>query len=108
MSTIEKIEQTVKELNERGIEPGPLFDTVEKMISLNYKDRFIAEYQQTKIRYENLKKLNNQIEAVEITSSAGPEHTCPSFFLREQQRVMGEYLHFLEIRAVIEEVELEG
>lgn len=108
MSIIEKIEQTVQELNEKGFEPGPLFDTVEKMISLNYKDRFIAEYQQTKIRYEKLKNMNNQIEAAEMTCSAGPEHTCPSYLLREQQRVMGEYLHILEVRAVIEEVELEG
>lgn len=105
---IEQIEQAVQELSDRGIEPGPLFDTVEKMISLNYKDRIIAEYQQTKIRYEKLKNLNNQIEAAEMTSSAGPNHTSPTFLLREQQRVMGEYLHLLEVRAAIEEVELEG
>lgn len=102
----EKLELKEQELNEMGIETSPLFCTVDKMISLDYKDRFTAEYQQTKIRYERLKDLNNRIEAAEMTCSAGPEHDCPSYLLREQQRVMGEYLHILEVRAVIEDVKL--
>ena len=34
-----------------------LIDTVELMNSVDYKDRFKAEYLQTKIRYDKLHKL---------------------------------------------------
>ena len=39
-----------------------LCETTKFMISMDYKDRFIAEYWQTKIRYEKLKTLNTKIE----------------------------------------------
>ena len=35
-----------------------------------------------------------------------PKHDCELELLREQQRFMGEYLHMLEIRAVIEHIDL--
>ena len=35
-----------------------------------------------------------------------PKHDCPDELLRQQQRIMGEYLHVLEMRAVIEGIEL--
>jgi hypothetical protein len=78
------------------------------MESSDYKERFLAEYLQTKIRYEKLKKLNTRIEAAEMSqyNVNEPEHDCPSYLLKEQQRTMGEYLHILEIRAVIEGIEL--
>lgn len=38
-----------------------LNNTVELMNSSDYKDRFKAEYYQTKIRYEKLKKFNTKI-----------------------------------------------
>jgi hypothetical protein len=90
-----------------------LKDTVYLMNSDSYQERFKAEYYQTKIRYEKLKAFNNKIEAAEITSytSMGdeyrkvvemPEHDCPDFLLREQEKAMAEYLHILELRAVIE------
>lgn len=34
-----------------------LKDTVDGMLSTDYKERFVAEYQQTKIRYEKLKSF---------------------------------------------------
>ena len=90
-----------------------LRDTVQKMQSADYKERFIAEYQQTKIRYEKLKAFCNKIEAAQITIKSGaaeplemPKHDCPLALLREQQKAMGMYLHALEIRAVIEGVDL--
>lgn len=83
-----------------------LKDTVEGMTSEDYKKRFVAEYQQTKIRYEKLKHFCNKIEASRIGSVFEPKHDCPLSLLREQQRAMGEYLHLLEIRAIIEDVEL--
>ena len=38
-----------------------LKDTVKGMMSDDYKERMAAEYHQTKIRYEKLKKLNTRI-----------------------------------------------
>lgn len=92
---------------------SPFADTVEGMLSSDYKERFKAEYIQTKIRYEKLKALNNRIEAARITRGRGvlgvevPPHECPDDLLREQQSAMGQYLHILEIRAVIEGVEYD-
>lgn len=88
-----------------------LKNTVALMNSDDYKERFKAEYYQTKIRYEKLKAFNNKIEAALFTRNCTnvvkePAHDCPPELLREQQRSMGEYLHFLEVRAVIEEIEL--
>lgn len=80
--------------------------TVKLMESSDYKDRFVAEYWQTKIRYEKLKRFNNRIEAAEMMNRKGPPHDCPSFLLQNQQHVMGEYLHILEIRAEIEGIVL--
>ena len=92
------------------------------MQSEDYKDRFKAEYLQTKIRYEKLKNLNNRIEAANRTASRSirpldgsqeqkpivemPKHDSPDMLLREQQEFMGQYLRTLEIRAAIEGVDL--
>ncbi len=84
-----------------------LKDTVQKMESEDYRDRFIAEYWQTRIRYNKLKSFCNRIEAAEMTMSEAPKHDCPLFLLREQQKSMGEYLHVLELRAVIEKIDLD-
>ena len=89
-----------------------LVETVEMMKSEDYKERFKAEYHQTKIRYEKLKQFNNKIEAASRTMYGHdvkiemPKHDCPEDLLKEQQRAMGEYLHCLEVRAVIEGIEL--
>lgn len=89
-----------------------LKDTVYAMKSVDYKERFKAEYFQLKIRYEKLKAFNNKIEAAERYAYCtkevrqAPAHDCPLEILREQQRIMGEYLHVLEIRAVIEKIDL--
>ena len=89
-----------------------LKDTVAMMNSEDYKERFKAEYYQTKIRYEKLKAFNTNIEAAERTAYMAkavtmPTHDCPADLLREQQAHMGQYLHLLEVRAVIEGVELD-
>lgn len=97
---------------------SPLGETVEGMLSPDYKERFKAEYAQTKIRYERLKAFNTKIEAAFRAKHGMPEpsektveepaHDCPSDLLRDQQRAMGEYLHVLEVRAVIEGIDLGG
>ena len=89
-----------------------LMDTVELMGSSDYRDRFVAEYIQLKIRYEKLKAFNTKIEAARRTAGEEngvdePIHDCPASLLREQQAAMGEYLHLLEVRAVIEDIDLE-
>lgn len=89
-----------------------LKQTIDQMCSKDYKERFIAEYWQTKIRYEKLKHFNDVIEAACRTqdmerSIVEPLHDCPQHLLREQQEVMGHYLHLLEVRAIIEEIDLE-
>lgn len=95
---------------------SPFVDTIEGMLSPDYKERFRAEYIQTKIRYERLKAFNTKIEAAfrtecerpEVKKAPMPPHDCPHDLLREQQEVMGHYLHILEVRAVIEGVDLGG
>lgn len=86
-----------------------LKDTIPQMTSSNYKERFYAEYWQTKIRHEKLKNFCNKIEVGRVWNSGldEPEHDCPFEMLRDQQRMMGEYLHILELRAIIEKVDLD-
>lgn len=83
-----------------------LKETVELMNSENYKERFVAEYHQVKIRYEKLKNFCNKIEVEEMLGKEVTKHDCPLELLREQQKYMGLYLSILEKRALIENVEL--
>lgn len=84
-----------------------LRETIQGMTSDDYKQRFIAEYEQTKIRYEKLKKLNTKIEAQKRGHyNIDQKYGCQYDVLREQQDAMWQYLHTLELRAVIENIEL--
>ena len=84
-----------------------LKDTVKLMNSSDYKERFVAEYWQTRIRYEKLRKFCNKIDAASFSLNVEePKHDCSLELLREQQRKMGEYLHILEVRAQIENINL--
>ena len=79
-----------------------LGETVGMMNSPNYKERFIAEYWQTKIRYEKLHQMCVKYEA-------GTLHFTPSCslgLLKAQKAAMGQYLYCLEIRAEIEGIKL--
>ena len=82
-------------------------DTIDFMTSKDYKERFIAEYYQNKIRYEKLKDFCNRIEVAEILGIHPPKHDCPLYLLREQQQHMGMYLSILEKRAIIENIDLK-
>lgn len=79
-----------------------LVETVNLMNSDDYKERFKAEYYQTKIRYDKLHKMIIKYEAG--TLEFIPE--CPIEILKEQKMYMGNYLRSLEIRAEIEQIEL--
>lgn len=83
-----------------------LKETIELMCSENYKERFVAEYHQVKIRYEKLKNFCNKIEVETMLGKEETKHDCPLELLREQQKYMGLYLSILEKRALIENVEL--
>ena len=79
-----------------------LEDTIKLMNSENYKDRFKAEYYQTKIRYDKLHKLIIKME--EGTCDFTP--SCSLEIHKEQAKYMGMYLHILEVRAETENIEL--
>lgn len=79
-----------------------LLETVELMNSKDFKERFKAEYYQTKERYLKLHKLVVKIDAG--TSEFTP--SCPIDLLKKQKSAMGEYLYCLEVRAEIENIEL--
>jgi hypothetical protein len=81
-----------------------LMDTFELMSSADYKDRFKAEYLQTKIRYDKLHKTIVKAEAGTLEF----EPTCPLQLLKSQASAMGEYLFTLEIRAEIEKIDLHA
>ena len=83
-----------------------LKETLDLMLSSNYKERFIAEYRQTKIRYEKLKNFCNKIEVETMLGKEVTKHDCPLQLLREQQKYMGLYLSVLEKRALIENIKL--
>jgi hypothetical protein len=79
-----------------------LKDTIEMMQSADYKERFKAEYYQTKIRYT---KLHNMLVKADAGTLAFTP-TCPLDLLRDQKANMGKYLYCLEVRAQIEGIEL--
>ena len=85
-----------------GYEMTELRDTVGLMESSDYKDRFKAEFWQTKIRYDKLHKMVVKYEANTLDFTP----TTPLDILKKQLSYMGMYLYTLEIRAQLEGVEL--
>lgn len=80
-----------------------LIDTAKLMISKNYKDRFKAEYYQTKIRRDKLLKMivNYDSEKLEF------EPICSIYLLKTQLDSMNTYLNILQMRAMTERIEIE-
>lgn len=79
-----------------------LKDTIKFMTSDGYKDRFIAEYLQTKIRYDKLDALTVKYEAGTLNFTP----SCTLELLKQQKSFMGQYIRCLKIRAEIEGIEL--
>lgn len=79
-----------------------LKDTIEMMESEDFKERFKAEYYQTKIRYDKLHKMLIKYEAGILNFE--PKSSLE--LLTEQAAHMGKYLRCLEVRAEIEGIEL--
>lgn len=79
-----------------------LLDMVKLMESDDYKERFKAEYFQTKIRYDKLHKMIVKYES----NTLNFEPSCSLELLKKQASTMGQYLYCLEMRAEIEGIEL--
>lgn len=79
-----------------------LKDTINGMCSEDYKERFKAEYWQTKIRYQKLHDVVVKYEAGTLNF----EPSCSLVLLKSQANHMGHYLYILEMRAEIEHIEL--
>ena len=79
-----------------------LKDTVEMMGSDDYKERFVAEYAQLKIRYKKLYTVLEKYAADKLDFKP----TCPIEILYEQLDHMEAYLNILKIRAKYEDIEL--
>ena len=77
-------------------------DTIEMMQSEDFKERFKAEYWQTKIRYQKLHKTIIKFEAGTLNFTP----SCPIDLLKEQKATMGMYLYILEVRAEMEGIDL--
>lgn len=75
-------------------------DTVSLMQSEDYRERFIAEYVQTKARYE---KLHRTI-VKEDAGTLGFDLKYNVALLREQANYMRHYLYVLEVRAEKENI----
>ena len=79
-----------------------LKDTVDLMNSEHWENRFLAEYRQTKIRYDRLHRMIVKYHAG--TLDLKPK--CDLGLLEEQAEAMGRYLKILEIRAEIEGIDV--
>lgn len=73
----------------------------------DWKNRLAEEYRQTKERYEKLKAYNNKQEiedrlndcCVTTDVKEARRKDIDNMLRHDQQRAMGEYLHWLELRA---------
>lgn len=79
-----------------------LKETIEFMTSADYKERFKAEYEQVKIRFEKLKAMLDKWDngTLEFTP------TCNRCIYNFQIKAMGEYIACLETRAILENIVL--
>lgn len=77
-----------------------LIDTIDLMTSDDYKDRFMAEYYQVKIRYQKLKSILDKYEE----GSLDFEPSCSISLLMIQRDIMEDYLNVLQDRAITENI----
>lgn len=80
-----------------------LNETVEMMNSEDFKERFKAEYFQTKARYDKLDEMTVKYEAGTLSFTPN----CSLELLKEQKKHMGNYIRCLKIRAEIEGINLK-
>lgn len=78
-----------------------LKDTVNMMISEDYKERFKAEYYQLKVRIDGLEKMLKSWDEGTLTF----EPTCPRRVYDDQLKAMCEYSDILIFRAHMEGID---
>ncbi len=78
--------------------------TIDLILSNDYGDRFVAEYQQTKIRYEKLHAILRKYYAGKLEFTLD----TPVWLLEQQLDTMRAYLDILEARSKQERIDLEG
>ena len=79
-------------------------ETAIMMCSVDYKERFKAEYMQLVIRYRGLANMLNKWDSGE---ELGFVPSCPRSTYRIQVRAMVNYIAVLEARAVMEDIDLD-
>lgn len=76
---------------------------------MDWKERLEKEYSELKERYEKLKAYNTKLEVKYSISRCEDSLMVDSYrcdLLRNQLRIMGDYLHHLELRAELEGIKL--
>ena len=79
-----------------------LNETVDGMCSTDYKERFVAEYNQLVIRYRGLKNMLDKWDRNELDLTP----TCPRSTYNLQIKAMTDYIDVLEARAAMENIYL--
>lgn len=79
-----------------------LKDTIKMMQSTNYKEKFKAEYNQLVIRYNSLNRIIEDWDKGCLSFKP----TCPRSTYDLQLKAMKDYITVLEVRAVMESIEL--
>ena len=77
-----------------------LKDTIDGMLSSDYKERFKAEYSQLVIRYNKLREFVAKYEAKVLSF----EPSTPLDIYKLQLQSMDTYMYILEVRAKIENI----
>ncbi len=85
-----------------------LEQTVDMMVSEDYKERFKAEYHQLVYRRNKLNKfLKEWNDGTLAKGKKTKEPTCPFYLLKWQLRTMDDYIYVMKIRAELEGIELK-
>ena len=86
-----------------GEDKMELKDTIDLMLSDDYKDRFRAEYWQTRIRSRKLREMIDKFYEGKLDFKP----SCPIEILEEQLQMMYTYMKWLNVRAKIEGIDLK-
>lgn len=92
----------LKDRMEREDNIMELENTIDMMMSTDYKERFKAEYYQVKIRAEKLAAMLKKWDSGDLDFNP----TCPRELYNDQISAMNQYLEVLEARAELEGVSL--
>lgn len=106
----EELREIVKALRTARAMKAPLETVGGTPKKSTREELFKREYADVKRRYEEIKRSNTVSEAEELRGNAVilSREKAENKLMRDQQRTMGEYLHILELRAVINEIDLFG